>query len=76
MNFKTIGWLRALRGLREGNQTILLTGLALVVYQWLRSSKPDRELVLSKRIPVGSTIVIRHADRGATRLDTSSLLGD
>lgn len=76
MNFRTIGWLRTLRGMREGNQTILFTGMALVVFEWLRSSRGQRELVFRKKIPIGSTIVIRHADREATRLDTSGLAND
>ena len=76
MNFKTIGWLRALRGLREGDQMVLLTGMALVVFQWLRAGRSSRTLVYRKKMPIGSTLVIRHADRSSTRLDTSGLLGD
>jgi hypothetical protein len=76
MNFKTIGWLRALRGLREGDQMVLITGMALIALQWLRAGRSSRTLVYRKKMPVGSTLVIRHADRSSTRLDTSRLLGD
>lgn len=69
MNLRPIGWARALRGLREGNQPMLLTGLGLVLFQWLRSSKPSKELIYRKEIPLGSTVVVRHVRRGAPRVE-------
>lgn len=69
MNLKTIGWARAIQGLREGNQSLLVTGLAILLIQGLRSSRPKRELVYRKTIPLGSTIVVRHTHRGQPRLD-------
>ncbi|HEX7097806.1 MAG TPA: hypothetical protein VF377_01090 [Acidimicrobiia bacterium] len=68
MNLKALGWARTLRGLREGNQTILLTGLGLIALQMLRNSKEKRQLVYRKALPVGSAIVIRHAKPGTPRL--------
>lgn len=53
-----------LRGLREGNQAILLTGLGLVVLQSLRDSRGKRELVYRKKLPVGSAVVVRHERPG------------
>lgn len=76
MNLRTIGITRALRGLREGDQSLLYTGLAMIAIQWLRSSKPRRTLVYRRKIPIGSTLVIRHTERGTTQLDTSTLLSD
>ncbi|HLT95257.1 MAG TPA: hypothetical protein VK070_00570 [Acidimicrobiia bacterium] len=68
MNLKTLGWARTLRGLREGNQAVLLTGLALILFQKARSSKDQRELIYRKKLPVGSTIVVRHARRGEPKI--------
>lgn len=69
MNLRTLGWARTVRGLREGDQSVLLTGLALVLLQQLRRSTSKRKLVYRKKVPVGSTIVIRHTRRGTPRLD-------
>lgn len=71
MNFKSIGWLRAWRGVRQGDQTVLLTGLALVAFQYLRGSRGKKELIFRKKVPVGSTVVVRHARRGAPRITIS-----
>ncbi|MFP3913477.1 MAG: hypothetical protein ACLFWM_01260 [Actinomycetota bacterium] len=60
MNLKPMGWIRVLRGLRQGNQAMLLTGLALVAFQRLRGSRGKRELVYRQKLPVGSAVVIRH----------------
>ncbi|CAN5808465.1 hypothetical protein BH23ACT5_BH23ACT5_07980 [soil metagenome] len=69
MNLKTIGWARAIQGLRDGNQSLLVSGLALLLIQRLRSSRPKRELIYRKTIPLGSTIVVRHTAGGQTKLD-------
>lgn len=69
MNLRPIGWARTLRGLREGNQAVLLSGLGLVVWQSLRNSKGKRELIYRKKLPVGSTIVVRHGHRGDPKLE-------
>jgi hypothetical protein len=68
MNLKSIGWLRTLRGVREGDQLVLFTGLALVAWQWLRDSGPKKELIYRKKVPVGSTVVIRHVHRGSPKI--------
>lgn len=69
MNLRGFGWTRALRGLREGNQAVLLTGLALVLLQRMRGSRRERQLVYRKRLPVGSTLVVRHAQKGGPRVE-------
>lgn len=68
MNLKPFGWARTLRGLREGDQSLVVTGLALVLVQYLRSSRPSKQLIYRKKLPVGSTIVVRHTLRGDPKL--------
>mgnify|MGYP001203880215 CR=1 FL=1 len=68
MNLKSIGWMRTLRGVREGDQLILFTGLALVALQWLRNSGQKKELIYRKKVPVGSSVLIRHVHRGAPKI--------
>ncbi|HSJ36056.1 MAG TPA: hypothetical protein VLB85_13480 [Acidimicrobiia bacterium] len=68
MNLKSIGWMRTLRGVREGDQMILFTGLALVALQWLRDSGQKKELIYRKKVPVGSSVLIRHVHRGAPKI--------
>lgn len=60
MNLRPFGMVRVLRGLREGSQGMLLTGLALVALQKIRDARGKRELVYRKQLPVGSAVVIRH----------------
>lgn len=60
MNLRPFGMVRVLRGLREGSQSALLTGLALIALQKMRDSRGKRELVYRKSLPVGSAVVIRH----------------
>lgn len=60
MNLRPFGMVRVLRGLREGSQGMLLTGLALVALQKMRDARGKRELVYRKQLPVGSAVVIRH----------------
>lgn len=69
MNLSAIGWNRAIRGARQGDQSLLLTGLGLILFQYLRNSKPKRQLIYRKRLPVGSTVVVRHGRRGEPRLE-------
>lgn len=60
MNLKLIGWQRSVRGFREGNRSMLLGGLAMLAFHYLRSSRPRRELIYRRKVPVGTEIVIRH----------------
>jgi hypothetical protein len=55
----------ALRGLRTGDQRVLLGGAALAAFGWLRSRKPERELVYRREIPEGSSVVVRYGKKGA-----------
>lgn len=66
---KTTGWSRVLRGLRAGDQSLLITGLGMLLFRYLRSSKPQKELIFRKVVPVGSTVVVRHAKRGDPRIE-------
>lgn len=69
MNLKPLGITRAIRGLREGNQPTLVTGLALIAIQYLRNSTNKKELVYRKKVPIGSMVVVRHARRGDPRVE-------
>jgi len=69
MNLKLLGWQRAVKGVREGDQTLLLTGLGLLALQYLRGSRPRKQLLYRKKLPIGSTIVVRHSRRGAPKLE-------
>lgn len=69
MNLNLLGWQRAVKGLREGDQTLLLTGLGLLALQYLRSSRPRKQLLYRKKLPIGSTIVVRHTPRGTPKLE-------
>ena len=69
MNLKLLGWQRAVRGLREGSQGVLFTGLALVAYQYLKEGRSRKRLIYRKTVPVGATVVVRHARRGDPRLE-------
>ena len=60
MNLRPFGMVRVLRGLREGSQGALLTGLALIALQKMRDARGKRELVYRKKLSVGSAVVIRH----------------
>lgn len=69
MNLRPFGMVRVLRGLREGSQGMLLTGLALVALQKVRDSRGKRELVYRKKLPVGSAVVIRHQRPGEHKVE-------
>lgn len=69
MNLRPFGMVRVLRGLREGRQGMLLTGLALVALQKMRDARGKRELVYRKKLPVGSAVVIRHQSPDETKVE-------
>lgn len=69
MNLGMIGWPRVVRGLREGDQTVLLTGAALLFLHYLRTTKPRKQLLYRKIVPVGSTVVVRNSRRGDPKLE-------
>lgn len=69
MNLSPLGWRRVIQGARQGDQSLLLTGLGLVLFEYLRHSKPKRKLLYRKKLPVGSTVVVRHGRRGEPRLE-------
>ena len=69
MNLKSIGWARTIRGARQGDQVALLTGLGLVAFQYLRDTKQKKQLIYRKVVPLGSTLVVRHARRGDPRIE-------
>jgi hypothetical protein len=58
------GFASALRGLRTGDQRALLGGAALAAFGWLRSRKPERELIYRREIPEGSSVVVRYGKKG------------
>lgn len=65
---RALGTSRALRGLRTGNQSVLIGGLALAIIGWARgrsANQPDRELLVRKVVPLGSTLIVRHAPDGS-----------
>lgn len=60
---------RLWRGLRSGERRDLFLGAALLAFSWLRQSKPKKELLFRKEVPVGSAIVIHHNRRGDPRIE-------
>lgn len=69
MNLGLIGWPRVVRGLREGDQSLLLTGVALLLFHYYRSTKQKRQLVYRKVVPVGSSVVVRNSRPGSPKLE-------
>lgn len=69
MNLRPFGMVRVLRGVRQGSQSMLLTGLALILIQRLRDARGKRELVYRRRLPVGSAVVIRHERPGEHKVE-------
>jgi hypothetical protein len=63
------GQMRVWRGLRERDRTELMIGLALTGLSWLRRTRPEKELLYRKKVPVGSAIVIYHKRVGAPRIE-------
>ena len=58
------GATRVLRGLRQGDQSALLSGAILVAYGLWRRRGPERELLVRREVPIGTTLVIRHGREG------------
>ena len=66
---RVAGQMRALRGLREGDRSELIVGLALSALALLRGTKHKKELLYRKKVPVGSAIVVHHKKRGAPKIE-------
>ena len=66
---RVAGQVRTLRGLREGDSTELLIGLALSALAWLKKTEPKKELIYRKKVPVGSAIVVHHKRLGAPAIE-------
>lgn len=60
---------RTLRGLRNGDQRDLYTGLGLAALAYLSSSRPRRQLIYRKRVPEGAALVIHHRRRGDPKIE-------
>lgn len=69
LRLTSAAWTRVLRGLRTGDQAALLTGLAMLGYQYLRATRPKRTLLYRTTVPLGSTVVVRHGLKGSPRLE-------
>lgn len=62
------GYLRTMRGLREGDNRELYLGLALSALAYLQRTKPRKELLYRKKVPEGTALVIHHTRSGKPRL--------
>lgn len=62
------GYVRTLRGLREGDRRELYLGLALSALAYLQRSKPRKQLLYRKTLPEGTALVIHHKKSGTPRL--------
>lgn len=62
------GYLRTMRGLREGDNRELYLGLALSALAYLQRTKPKKELLYRKKVPEGTALVIHHKKSGKPRL--------
>jgi hypothetical protein len=61
---------RAFRGVREGDQRMLLAGAAMAAFGWWRrSSTPTRELLYRRELDDGQSVVVRRTGPGAARLE-------
>ena len=58
------GITRVLRGLREGNQQTLFTGAAVLAYGLYKRRGPEKQLIARREVPIGSSVVIRHGEKG------------
>ncbi len=63
MNWTGLGLERSLRGLRTGDQRLLLTGAALLIVGWMRRNGGQRKLVFKRELKPGKGIVIRAVDQ-------------
>jgi hypothetical protein len=68
-DMRATGVERALRGLRQGDQRDLYTGLGLTVLAYLTRTRPRRQLIYRKRVPEGSALVIHHRRRGDPKIE-------
>ncbi|MBW3666815.1 MAG: hypothetical protein KY394_04380 [Actinobacteria bacterium] len=66
---RVAGQMRTLKGLRRGDRTELLIGLALSALAWLQKTEPKRELLYRKKVPIGSAIVVHHKKAGAPEIE-------
>lgn len=65
-NLVTAGATRALRGLRTGDQRVLVSGALLGLLGWLASKAgPQRKLIFRQTIPKETALVLRHVRRDA-----------
>lgn len=63
------GYRRTMRGLREGDRQELWLGIALGFLAYLQRSRPKKELLVSKKVPEGTAIVIHHKADGDPQLE-------
>lgn len=63
------GYRRTMRGLREGDRQELWLGIALGFLAYLQRSKPKKELLYRKKVPVGTAIVIHNKADGDPQLE-------
>jgi hypothetical protein len=68
-DMRATGVERALRGLRQGDQRDLYTGLGLAALSYLTRTRPRRQLLYRKRVPEGSALVIHHRRRGDPKIE-------
>lgn len=66
---RTAGAGRVWRGLRYGDRRDLFLGAAFLGFAYLRSTGSKKELLYRKELPVGSTIVVRHAKKGDPKIE-------
>lgn len=66
---RQLGYDRAMRGLRKGDDRDLYFGLAVSALAWLQRSKPKKELIHRQTVSEGSAIVIHHKKSGTPRLE-------
>lgn len=68
-NLGAIGFQRALRGLRQGDQRELYYGLSLWAIAYLRRTATRKTLIYRKSVPEGSSIVIHHKRIGDPKIE-------
>lgn len=68
-SIRSAGAGRVWRGLRDGDRRDLLMGAAFLGFAYLRNTGPKKELLYRKELPVGSTIVVRHAKKGEPKIE-------
>ncbi len=66
----TAGYRRTLTGLRTGDRTDLVLGLALLGFTYMRRTRPRKELIYSQVLAPGTHVTVRNAKPGTpTRLE-------